>query len=91
MKKTIGILTSFVSGVAIGTTLGLLLAPEKGEDTRAKLMDSYGKTKVKLADSYEKTKEKVMETLKQKGVTLTNDELDDLVEDIKSEVEEATA
>ncbi len=89
MKKTIGILTSFVSGVAIGATLGLLLAPEKGEETRAKLVDSYGRTKDRLAVSYEEIKERVMDTLKRKGVTLSNDELDDLVEDIKSEVEEA--
>ncbi len=91
MKKTIGFLVGFVTGATVGATLGLLLAPEKGEDTRAKLLDSYGKTKEKLADSFEKTKGKVTDALKKKGVTLTNDELDDLVEDIKSEVEEATA
>ncbi len=91
MKKTIGFLVGFVTGATVGATLGILLAPEKGEETRAKLMDSYDKTKDRLSVSYEKTKDKVMETLKKKGVTLTNDELDDLVEDIKSEVEEATA
>lgn len=35
-------LFAFVAGAAAGLTLGLLFAPEKGEDTRRKLKDTVG-------------------------------------------------
>ncbi len=35
-------LFAFVAGAAAGLTLGLLFAPEKGEDTRTKLKETVG-------------------------------------------------
>ncbi len=35
-------LLAFVAGAAAGLTLGLLFAPEKGEDTRRKLKETAG-------------------------------------------------
>ena len=35
-------LFAFVAGAAAGLTLGLLFAPEKGEDTRRKLKEAVG-------------------------------------------------
>lgn len=35
-------LFAFVAGAAAGMTLGLLFAPEKGEDTRRKLKETVG-------------------------------------------------
>lgn len=35
-------LFAFVAGAAAGLTLGLLFAPEKGEDTRRKLKETVG-------------------------------------------------
>lgn len=35
-------LFAFVAGAAAGLTLGLLFAPEKGEDTRRKLKETIG-------------------------------------------------
>ena len=36
------LLFAFVAGAAAGLTLGLLFAPEKGEDTRRKLKETVG-------------------------------------------------
>ena len=45
--------------------IGLLVAPEKGEDTR----------------------EKIVRLLKEKGITLKKDKLDELVDEIEDQVE----
>lgn len=38
--KTLGYLGSFFGGAIAGAVIGLLLAPEKGEDTRGKITDA---------------------------------------------------
>jgi len=37
--KGLNVLVAFLSGAVIGTAVGLLFAPEKGEDTRTKIAD----------------------------------------------------
>ena len=44
MKTTVGL----VVGIAVGVCLGLLIAPEKGSETRKKLADSAGDWMEKL-------------------------------------------
>ncbi|MBR1889839.1 MAG: YtxH domain-containing protein [Alloprevotella sp.] len=73
--KTLQTLTGFVLGAAVGAVAGLLLAPEKGEETRKKLLDK-GK---KIAD-------KVNETLKDKGISLSIKDLENIADDIADEL-----
>ena len=73
--KGLSILVSFLGGAAGGAALGLLLAPEKGADTRKKLLDQG----TKIAD-------RVNETLKRNGIKLSREDMEGMVDDIAEEL-----
>lgn len=64
MKNSVGIIAAFLGGAIVGGVLGLLFAPESGEETRKKIVDA----------------------LEKKGIKLSKKEMDDLVDEIKSQV-----
>ena len=64
MKNPIGLLAVFLGGAIVGGALGVLFAPESGEETRKKIADA----------------------LEKRGVKLSKAEMDDLVDEIKSQV-----
>lgn len=37
MNKSVGIISAFLGGALVGASIALLLAPEKGVDTRARI------------------------------------------------------
>jgi gas vesicle protein len=58
MNNTGKILTALVAGVAAGAILGVMLAPEKGTETRKKLKAKGKKLAGDLKEQFEKGKEK---------------------------------
>jgi gas vesicle protein len=54
---------AFIGGAAIGATIGILLAPEKGSDTRKKIMS---KAKDLADDMTEAAKEKYTDLMRRK-------------------------
>jgi len=74
MKNVGGIMAALLGGAVVGAALGILLAPDAGNETRAKIVDEF-----------ETTKEKIIDALKKKGINLNNKDLEDFVDDIKTE------
>ena len=64
MKNSAGIIAAFLGGALVGGILGLLFAPESGEETR----------------------KKIVEALEKRGIKLSATEMNDLVDEIKSQV-----
>lgn len=87
MKDSGKIVTALLAGLAVGTVLGVLFAPEKGSETREKLNDS-------LADLGEAIKERAEEQidqlteLKDKIVASVKTKLSKVDEIVEDEIEE---
>lgn len=65
MKNSVGVIAAFLGGAIVGGVLGVLFAPESGDETRKKIVDA----------------------LEKRGIKLSRSEMDDLVDEIKSQVE----
>ena len=63
--KAIHIISAVIGGAIAGAALGLLCAPEKGEDTR----------------------KNILKLLKEKGLSLKKNELEELADEIQEQIE----
>lgn len=59
MTNTNKMITALAAGVAIGSLLGILFAPDKGENTRKKIVDNGKKLTDSLKDSLKEGKNKL--------------------------------
>jgi len=71
-------ISALMGGAVIGAAVGLLLAPEKGEDTRKKLREQGQKA----YDEARSRAENIISKLKKKGIDAA-DALDDIAEELR--------
>merc|ERR1711916_404397 len=81
MSNTGNIITGIVSGLAIGATVGILFAPDKGSKTRKKIKKTAKESKESLVAKTNEISEQLSSTFTSNKKEFSN-ELDNMVKDM---------
>mgnify|MGYP002777111111 CR=1 FL=1 len=87
MSRRSDAVIAFLAGAAVGATLGILFAPDKGEVTREKLGNQLEKYKEKLKDLIAKYSKEVANTENGEVITAAKSEGMKVVKDAKAQAE----
>ncbi|MEZ4857623.1 MAG: YtxH domain-containing protein [Flavobacteriaceae bacterium] len=90
MSKTGNVITGIVSGLAVGATLGILFAPDKGSKTRKKIKKTATDSKDAIVAKTNEISEQISKTFTSKKDEFSN-ELDKMVDDMSGKAEDVIA
>lgn len=82
MSKESNVVVGMLAGTAIGATLGVLFAPDKGSNTRQRILDEAIDAKDKALEEAENLKEKVMSSMPGDKEDTLEEQLDRVVSDV---------
>lgn len=85
MSTTGKVLLGALAGAAVGATLGILYAPDKGSNTRRKIARGANDKATALADKFNGIVDRIGKSLEE-----AKDEVNHFVEEGKAKVEDAT-
>jgi gas vesicle protein len=87
MGRESSALLGILAGTAIGATLGILFAPDKGSKTRHRIVEEAHSAKDKLTENAHHLKERVLHTAGQKKETL-DAQIESIVSDVSHKTED---
>lgn len=88
MKNSENVFFALLGGVVLGVGIGMLLAPDKGENTREKIKEGLDKSKESLLKEYDEIVSKIKDKTTEASDTLEQviDELADKGEKKRDEI-----
>lgn len=73
--RNFSIFAAFLGGAALGAAAGILFAPEAGSETRKKIADKSSRMAVRVKDA-----------LAERGIQISNKDLESISEELKEEL-----
>lgn len=87
MGKESSTLLGILAGTAIGATLGILFAPDKGSKTRQRIADETAAARDKMSEGAHHLRDKVADTVSSKKESL-DEKLDHIMNDASHKAED---